>query len=964
MQTRLVGTKALALAGIACALGQSPASAQLAPFTAPTIIGGAEGASAPSAVGGAGGVQSTNVLSPIAPLTSTSVAGNGTNSGGGGGGAGGLAGGLGGLGGNGGASGTGEVDIASGSLIPAGGGAAGAGSAAGSTPTFSDAGGGGAGSGGLIAINPSGGSLAGYSGGNGGNGGDSAQSLGFNPSLIISGGGAGGGGGGGFGILIGISSAGFSFTLPSVSGGNGGAGGNGLFGGNGGAGGFAFFIEGVSGGSAAPVTLTVPRGSTVAGGNGGDGGMDTGGGLPIFGVGSGGNGGAGGMGIGLAGGGTLTVNGTVKGGNGGNGGFGEPGGGCCSSGGVGGLGIGLAGGGTLTVNGTVQGGAGGSTFDNYRNGGVGIQAAGFSVLIGSNASVSGGLSDDGFLRANAIVFVGATNSLTLSPGATIVGNVVAVSGGSDTLSLGGPGIGSFALSNIGASAQYQNFANFSVSGGTWTLTGTGGTTTNWTVTGGALGVDPTASSIGNVGVSSSGTLFGLGAVGGSVFNAGTVTPNGLPLLLGGAGTIGTLSVGGNYTQTLAGNLTIEVSPSSASMLRVTGTATLAGKITYVYDPGVYSAKTYTVLTASSVSGSLTTAGTAPTGFVQSTAVNSTNVQLQLAAAVVSPPNISVFSTVGTTGILGALQGNDLILGQIGGAQSGSGGFAANGTGMSAGDPVGGSGRMWLRGIGTFVSLAGASGGPGATGSTGGFLAGFDRPVADNAFLGLAAGYMFSNISSGSAGNGSVGSARVAVYAGITEGADRFGATIGYANDRFRSNRTVAGLGTATESHSGVEFSAAAQWSRLLTLPGLGGGTASVTPKLGVRTVHLSEAGYMETGVGGSDLSAPAGGTDSLQPYVGVAFAQKFVTEHAELVPEIRFGYARELFGGRNLTVTAVSGTVFPISAVAQSRDRFMVGAGLSARVGLSVSVFADYDAVLHLDGTTEQAVQAGMRWSF
>jgi hypothetical protein len=39
--------------------------------------------------------------------------------------------------------------------------------------------------------------------------------------------------------------------------------------------------------------------------------------------------------------------------------------------------------------------------------------------------------------AGAITFTGGVNSLTLQAGFTINGNVVAVSGGSDTLALGG-----------------------------------------------------------------------------------------------------------------------------------------------------------------------------------------------------------------------------------------------------------------------------------------------------------------------------------------------------------------------------------------------------------------------------------------------------------------------------------------------------------------------------------------------
>src|SRR5579864_2667346 len=104
-------------------------------------------------------------------------------------------------------------------------------------------------------------------------------------------------------------------------------------------------------------------------------------------------------------------------------------------------------------------------------------------------------------------------------------------------------------------------------------------------------------------------LSGHGTILGNVTNNfGIVAPG---------GTIGTLTVG-SFTQGANGKLFIEVSPTAASLLRVTGTATLGGTIQFVYDPGTYSAKTYQVLTASSISGTFASvAGTPPVGVTQS-----------------------------------------------------------------------------------------------------------------------------------------------------------------------------------------------------------------------------------------------------------------------------------------------------------------------------------------------------------
>ncbi|MHC1711431.1 MAG: autotransporter domain-containing protein [Solidesulfovibrio sp.] len=120
-----------------------------------------------------------------------------------------------------------------------------------------------------------------------------------------------------------------------------------------------------------------------------------------------------------------------------------------------------------------------------------------------------------------------------------------------------------------------------------------------TIAEGKLQVTSGATIGGSILVGTSGTLGGYGTVG-SVTNAGTVSPG---------GSIGTLTVAGNYIQNAAGNLLIEVSPTTNDLLTITGTATLAGTLTIAPVAGYYyrTGQSWTFLTAAGgVSGAFST----------------------------------------------------------------------------------------------------------------------------------------------------------------------------------------------------------------------------------------------------------------------------------------------------------------------------------------------------------------------
>ncbi|MDB5564548.1 MAG: outer rane autotransporter barrel domain protein [Tardiphaga sp.] len=91
----------------------------------------------------------------------------------------------------------------------------------------------------------------------------------------------------------------------------------------------------------------------------------------------------------------------------------------------------------------------------------------------------------------AIRFAGSGNTLTLAQGSVITGNVLGT--GSDTFQLGGTGVATFDVSTLGPAAQYQGFGTFNkIDSSIWTLTGTPGQSTSWSINGGTLSVSSDA----------------------------------------------------------------------------------------------------------------------------------------------------------------------------------------------------------------------------------------------------------------------------------------------------------------------------------------------------------------------------------------------------------------------------------------------------------------------------------------
>ncbi|WMY73546.1 S6 family peptidase [Buttiauxella selenatireducens] len=130
-------------------------------------------------------------------------------------------------------------------------------------------------------------------------------------------------------------------------------------------------------------------------------------------------------------------------------------------------------------------------------------------------------------------------------------------------------------------------------------------------------------------VSSGGTLQGYGSIGGDLLNSGHVRP---------AGAGKSLRVSGNYAQTADAWLLIDIDPlEGASVLGITGHATLAGGLQTIYAPGTYTPQSYVFLTAQGgIEGEFASLNGVPEGFDQQLSYRANDVSLTTSVVSVDP----------------------------------------------------------------------------------------------------------------------------------------------------------------------------------------------------------------------------------------------------------------------------------------------------------------------------------------
>jgi uncharacterized protein with beta-barrel porin domain len=418
-------------------------------------------------------------------------------------------------------------------------------------------------------------------------------------------------------------------------------------------------------------------------------------------------------------------------------------------------------------------------------------------------------------------------------------------------------------------------------------------------------------------------------------------------------------VGGNYTQAAGGTLSIEVSPTEASQLRVSGTATLNGSLAVLFDPGTYTARRYTVLSAANgVTGRFANVGTttagANLGALQSSVDYGANgVDLLLADAtgptpagptVIAPTKTSIYTALGTAALLQAQGASSTLLGRLADPR----------------DNAAGSRNVWAVASGSSTKVGGTGGAPGFLTHAYGFLAGAGGRLGD-ATVGAAGGYTHTTLGEDTTGaSGAIDTLRVALYGAQPVGAVNLSATVGYGLDFLSQKRPFGSAGTAEGDHLGHEFTAATQASLPMDAGGL-----RIAPHIGLRYAYVRGSGFGESGANGQNLHVGPDSARSLQPYVGVSLDKAFGDALRPVNVQLRLAYAHEVLGaGRVVQVQSQDGTVFAAPGTDLPRSFLTTGAGVTLQAAKATTVSLGLDATIDTSHVSAQSAYVRVNHRF
>lgn len=608
----------------------------------------------------------------------------------------------------------------------------------------------------------------------------------------------------------------------------------------------------------------------------------------------------------------------------------------------------ISGAGHLTING---GGLLTPTGINTYTGGTTI-SGNSTVLISADAQLgatSGGVTlgdatTKGILQMDSAAAVTSALLLSLDAG----GGQINVTGDPWTLTNGITGTGGLTVDGTG----------ILVLNGVNTYTGLTQITAGTLELGDTLG--STASLAGSVNVAAAGILTGFGSVTGSVTNAGIIAP-------GHGATIGTLTVGGNYTQASTGTLSIEVTPTGASELKVGGTTDLAGTLRLVLG-GQLHATTYQLISSTgALTGQFATiSDTLSAALSQQIVYTGNAVDLVITQLTKLPENPTIFGDVESVGIDGAQSTNNTLLSHLTGIRTGAAVdqmTMVNSSNHRAGNSVGSTPYgAWAQGQGGFGSVDGSGSAPSYDVHGGGFMAGADAQIGRNGVLGAAIGYDVTSLSESGGASATLDTPRVAIYGGYWWGPLAFDGTVGIGIPSITSDRPVAQTGTtASSSYVGNEITAAAQVSSTISL-----GDYAITPAIGAQYARLRLHSFSETGAGGFDLGGPSSTTESLRPFIAATASTRFFFDaRTVLEPTIRVAYETEaLSNNRQVTIEPIGdNATFQFDGVKPSRGEGSVDAGLVLETSHDLGFFTNA-AVVGIGNTSGVKLDAGVRYRF
>lgn len=595
---------------------------------------------------------------------------------------------------------------------------------------------------------------------------------------------------------------------------------------------------------------------------------------------------------------------------------------------------------TLSNSGNITGGAAGinntagSTLGNLLNTGT-ISGTTAIILSGSGTNLvnTGAIVSTAGANGTAILLGGA-NSLVFGTGTKLVGSI---QGGGTASAIALQGNGSLTDNILNLASGTLTVA----SGANWAAEG------GWTV--------------------------------GTVTNNGSFEPGAMGSTIGAP-----LKLTGNYAQSASGSLIVVVTPAASSVFSVSGNATLNGNVTYELAPGTYSAKAYTYLTASSITGKFTSEtynnGTASLGgLTESTSyLADPSVQLVLTQpAVVRPADDSIFSDSLQAEAQLAQQNTGQLLDKA------TAGGVSNEVCQSEAPlaPAGTAGSTsteaqlvsalgstfcraggWIEATGALMNVGGGNSVAGYNANTAGFLAGIDKQLNEEGTrLGFAVGYSDTFLRDGTGGGSSTGVVNVSLYAAQPVGRVTLSGVISYGNANTSTSRAGGVAGVQGKSSANV-FSGGAQASSQFDL-----GQIVLVPAAGIMVAGVNGNDFGETApVGLSAYALSVNGTtySSVRPYASLQVNDSFTTASELLISaHARAGYEYEA-GDRGVSTSllAADGTGFSSSHLNLDPSDALLSAGVSVGKN-NWSLYANY--VAHVSGNwTAQTGEFGVHVKF
>lgn len=606
------------------------------------------------------------------------------------------------------------------------------------------------------------------------------------------------------------------------------------------------------------------------------------------------------------------------------------------------------------------------------------------VAIGRNSHLTvGSLSTLASIEFGAENIVGSSLSILVE--GSVLGNIT-LGGGSDSVTVTGSVGGAISLGDSDDSFEFfgtvagqvdggNGFDSLSFDSGTLDLSQfvnfesvSGPSALALTITG-STSFETFSFGTGEVTIADGAAVSGNGSFGGNLVSNGNVDPG---------NSVGSISVAGNYSQSAAGSLSIEVEGLTIDTLLVDGAVALDGLLNVTFSftqDEVLPGQTYEFLTATGgVTGTFATVTTNTTQFLDATVTytaNGVSVQLERTSFLLPFFDASRRAIAGQLNVMGGMRVQGMagdfiraltftervkageIIDQLATQAAAElatpilearHGFLSHlSSRASSLNGLKGAKGRWVTsvaGYGEFGSAAGRKF------STGGAMAISAYGISDRLAVGFAVGGTASDLRIDKQfGDNGHKALDVAGFAGYRAGAMYVSAALGASYNEIDTEHSVLANGFTGKSRgaaSGVGYTAALDARYNLSLAGF-----AIIPEAAFRLASFHHGAYEESEMGNLGLIIEGRTVTSARASAGITLKRRLETAGGiALVPEISSYYEHEL-GDSSRAVTASfianpSGS-FPIFGQTIDRSRLRAAAGFSARFSDSVSADLRYE---------------------